>query len=284
MTKHFEGHFKGFDKTELFFQSWNNKDNNKAIIVSHGIGEHSGSYEPFARTMVDFGWNVLSFDHRGHGRSDGQRGYVKSFDEFEKDLYQFISLVQKEHPEYKHLVLFGHSMGGLIASKTIIAYGQQGLMALVLSAPAWGLSLDAPEWKKKAAHYLKKYLPRLTLDNEINNEDLTRDPEFLAGFDKDPLRHNKISPRLYMGMLDSFDQIPHFLPEIKLPVLVQISETDPIINAKIVIENFEKIGSNIKRLKTYKNNKHEIYNDIERDLVFKDLNEFLNELLSNNVL
>ena len=85
-------------------------------------------------------------------------------------------------------------------------------------------------------------------------------------------------------MLDSFDQIPHFLPEIKLPVLVQISETDPIINAKIVIENFEKIGSNIKRLKTYKNNKHEIYNDIERDLVFKDLNEFLNELLSNNVL
>src|ERR1700712_660798 len=93
----FEGHFSGFDDTELFFQTWSKEEPAQGtIIISHGLAEHSECYHPLAKVLAENGWYVIGWDLRGHGRSEGKRGYVKDFGEYQKDLEVFIRLTRKD--------------------------------------------------------------------------------------------------------------------------------------------------------------------------------------------
>ena len=80
-------------------------------------------------------------------------------------------------------------------------------------------------------------------------------------------------------MLNSFEQIPNLLGDIKLPTIVQMSSNDPIVSSDAITKYFPKLGSTNKKHHIYKNNKHEIFNDIERDSVFKDFFAFVDSLL-----
>lgn len=279
MSQRFEGHFRGYQNIELFYQGWEIKNPAGNLIVTHGISEHSESYHSFASKLNQHGWNVYAWDLRGHGRSEGQRGYVSSFDEYEKDLRYFSrylhkSYIKKDLPS----VAFGHSMGGLITTKYFIAYGRTEFSGCVLSSPAMGINIEVPAWKAKAAKLANDWLPRLTLPSEIEFTDLNRDPDLLEFYPRDPLRHEKVSPRLYMGMMDSFNQLPQLVGEIQLPLLMQLAGLDKVVDSESAKAVFEKIGSPIKKLIVYENSLHEIYNDLENMQVFKDLFQFIDSL------
>ena len=88
--QHSEGTFTSYDGLSIFHQSWVPDDDATAVVlVVHGLGEHSGRYEHVAGALVDAGCAVHALDHRGHGRSEGKRAYVKSYDELLGDLAQF---------------------------------------------------------------------------------------------------------------------------------------------------------------------------------------------------
>lgn len=281
MEVHFEGHFSGYDQSQLFYRLWKASTPKAIFIVTHGMGEHSGSYALSAKKWVEQGFDVWAWDMRGHGQSDGQRGYVQRIDEYEKDLHQFIKMVQQQSSQ-KGLpyVVIGHSLGGLVTLKNLISFGEQNLSAVMLSSPALGLTLEVPELKKKAAIWTSQWLPRLTLSNEIDNRQLTHDPQFLKLFDQDPLRHTKISPRLFLGMLSSFESLPQFAGEIQLPLLMQVSKDDSVVDSSAAQHFFDRLGSKRKKFIAYSRSQHEIYNDQEREVVFKDQFQFLKEILN----
>src|SRR5262245_59323457 len=111
-----EGHFSGQDNTELFFQTWSKDEPAQGtVIITHGLAEHSECYNLLAKTLAENNWYVLAWDMRGHGRSDGKRGFAKDFSYYMNDLESFIRLVRsmKSVPQTP-FVLFGHSMGGLV--------------------------------------------------------------------------------------------------------------------------------------------------------------------------
>src|SRR4030042_5393363 len=114
--KHLDGQFKGYGDLNLYYQCWLPNDGPKAILlVVHGLAEHSGRYSNLVNYFVPRGYAVYGFDQRGHGKSDGVKGYVDRFSHFVDDLDIFLRLVHSKHHDVKTF-LVGHSVGGTIAT------------------------------------------------------------------------------------------------------------------------------------------------------------------------
>ena len=90
------------------------------LLLSHGLAEHSARYARFAHFMAVQGFHVYGHDHRGHGATqaaDAPFGRYAEADGARKvieDIAAIAGVARGEHPDLP-VVLFGHSMGGLIA-------------------------------------------------------------------------------------------------------------------------------------------------------------------------
>jgi len=105
-----EGKFKGLGDLQLYYQCWLPQGESKAILmVAHGFAEHSGRYSHVAGYFVEKGYAVYALDHRGHGKSEGERVYVEQFSDYVDDLKTFYDIIRKENPG-KKIFLVGHSM------------------------------------------------------------------------------------------------------------------------------------------------------------------------------
>lgn len=276
-----EGYFKGYKNESLFFQSWEKNNPELNIIITHGMGEHSESYARLVSHFENSKFSFFAWDLRGHGRSDGKRGYAENFNDFVYDMEIFLSEAFKTFKFKAPVVLLGHSMGGLIQTKFLISNpGKFNIYAQVLSSPLIGFSLPVPAIKDKAAHLLNMVLPKVTLGNEIDPGMLTRDPAVILEYEKDNLRHELISSGIYLGMSDSFPMVLSRAHEIKLPTFMQIAENDPVVSSPKAKELFEALGSPSKRIVVYGDGaRHENYNDIHREAVYQDLEKYLKGLL-----
>ena len=272
-----EGHFRGYGGTELFFQSWSAPGNNETLVITHGIAEHSECYAPTAESLVALGWNIVAWDLRGHGRSEGKRGYVAEFADYSRDLAHLLKFLKSSDRIKDSFALLGHSMGGLVTLRHLVDDDTNAPRprAALLSSPLLGIALAVPAVKDMAAKFLNRILPTVTLHNEIRYEELTRDLERLKHYDSDPLRHDKISPALYLGMIENIEFVKVRADRIKLPVLLQAAGKEKIVSLPAIKDFFPRIASADKELIIYDESYHEIFNDLDRDEVFKDLNAFL---------
>ena len=139
--------------------------------------------------------------------------------------------------------------------------------------------MPVPPVKDFASRILKRIAPAFTLFNEINYADLSRDPEMVAVYPKDPLRHDKISPSLYLGMIESMAYVKTKGDAITLPLIVQVAGHDRIASRHETEALFPSIGSKDKKLLVYENSYHEIYNDLDREKVFSDLDAYLKKAM-----
>lgn len=272
--KRTEGYFRGKDDCELYFQSWTPAKPIATLVITHGLGEHTDCYQRLVDGLSDQNIQFIAWDMRGHGRSEGKRGVVKRFSDFTSDLVLLIDYIRKEISE-KPIILAGHSMGGLVTLNTIIRNPELSIACAFLSSPLMGVQVDVPEIKKIGAKYMAEYLPSLTMWNEIHDKDLTHDKKILLEFTKDPLRHDRISPRLYLDMVAYTERIKREGASVTLPILFQLSGQDKVVSTKASQDFFETIKSKDKEIKIYENSYHEIYNDIEREIVFNDIKPFL---------
>lgn len=276
MNKRLEDTFKTFDQGEIFYEQWMCDDPVATLVVTHGLAEYTDCYQEFAEELNKENYNVFVWDLRGHGRSFGKRGYVADFDDYVKDHLSFIHHLKNQNLIVGPLVLFGHSMGGLITTKSVINNGDFGAKAMCLSSPALGVALAIPKLKETAARIAADWLPKITLFNEIDPEDLIRNESLIEFYKKDPLRHDKVSPRLFIGMLSSFDYVFEKVAKIKLPTLMQLAGEEKIVSTPRSKEFFEKLECP-KEIFVYPESYHEIFNDLDKNQVYKDLKTFLKE-------
>ncbi len=274
MSQRFEGQFKGRDQTELFFQTWTPDKVRGVFVITHGLAEHSECYHRLAKVLVEDGWQVYAWDMRGHGRSEGKRGYVKNLSYFIDDLEIFYNMIKKQSAGH-NIVMFGHSLGGLITTRYLQSK-KVDYSALVLSSPGFGLSVKVPVFKEKLARIAINWMPTITMFNEIKYQDLTHDDDMLKGYRADPLRHDKISPALFLGMLENFPLVLSEASEITGPVLMQLSGQDKLVSVEASRDFFERLPNKKNQLIVYPESYHEIYNDLDRDKVTADLKKFIN--------
>src|SRR5215207_9213012 len=85
------------------------------VLLVHGLGEHAGRYERLARRLNRWGFAVRGYDQCGHGESSGVRGALPNDTRLIDDLTDVVDSVRMRMPVGLPLILFGHSMGGLVA-------------------------------------------------------------------------------------------------------------------------------------------------------------------------
>src|SRR5262245_42718881 len=128
--------FTAEDGIEVFYRRWVPDGPVRAVVlIVHGASEHSARYARFASVLGDEGYAVRALDLRGHGRTAASTGTGKlgerGMDGVFADLDALVDLARAEFPSLP-IVLFGHSMGSLIAQAYVEQSGD-ALAAFVLS-------------------------------------------------------------------------------------------------------------------------------------------------------
>jgi acylglycerol lipase len=256
--QHKEGNFKGFKDFNIYYQCWLPDKKDKAVLlIAHGFAEHSGRYGNVVNHFVPKGYAVYALDHRGHGRSDGERVHVDDFNEYIKDLKTFFNIVRKENPKDK-IFLIGHSMGSVITLLYTIQY-QQELAGMVTSGGGLAKPGDPPMPARKPGEALPTAM-------------LSRDPTVIKAYENDPLVYRGPIPTgLAMGGM--IGKLYPMVPQIKLPALIMAGNGGSDGARSRVL--YEQIGSKDKTLKLYEGLLHEIFNEPEHPQVMADLEAWL---------
>lgn len=276
-VKRFETHIKGSQGQELYFQGWTPDGQVRgSLLITHGQAEHSDCYQALADSLAKDGWHVFAWDLIGHGRSEGQRGYVDNFQTYVEDFKVVIDYLRHTHPPQGPFILFSHSMGGLICLEALLDEDLGEITAAVFSSPALGFAVEVPTYKKGLAHIANKVFPQLTLYNEVGYEILSRDEEMLKTYERDTLRHSRISSSVFFGFLEGFERLPKEAEKINLPIFFQLPGEDRLISTPASQEVYEKLPHPKNRLEIYHDSFHEIYNDLDREKAISDLKNFIN--------
>jgi alpha-beta hydrolase superfamily lysophospholipase len=152
------------------------------VLLVHGLGEHSGRYEHVGAQLAAAGLDVHAYDHRGNGASGGTRGHVDRWSRLHDDLAWRHAAVRGAAGG-RPVVLYGHSMGGLVVAGYCLA-ARPRPDAVVLSSP--GLDSTLAAWKKALAALAGRFLPRVSIPNGVDPATLSRDPSVGARLAADP--------------------------------------------------------------------------------------------------
>lgn len=276
-----ESFFSGYDGTKLFMQKWICPDAKGTILFTHGQAEHSDCYNRLISALDGSGWNFVGWDLRGHGKSEGLRGYAKDFDEYVLDFKIFMDLgLSLMEVQNKPVVLLAHSMGGLIQTCALTEKKQLNsqIAGQILSSPLFGVAVTVPEWKDKGAGFINSLLPKVTLGNEIKYDQLTRDLDVIREYEMDTYRHSRISSGVYLGIKRELERNLNRASQTYIPTLLHISDKDPVVSSEKAIKFFDNIASPNKRIKIMEGGKHELYNDTVRVEIFKTVRDFLKDI------
>jgi len=107
--------FRSADGLKIFYRRYQADSEKARMVIAHGLGEHSGRCDNVVERLLPLGISVWAPDHRGHGQSDGRRGHVSSFSQYEEDLRKLVEIARDGMAGGVKIFLLGHSLGGLIA-------------------------------------------------------------------------------------------------------------------------------------------------------------------------
>ncbi|RVU82853.1 alpha/beta hydrolase [Leucothrix sargassi] len=274
MIKYSEGDFKSEKYQHIFHQSWVPETNVKAVIIlAHGLGEHSGRYEPVVTYLNALGYAVYSWDHPGHGRSGGERKYIKEFTDFTDVMGEHYDLVKAEQPDLP-IYLIGHSMGGLITANYLLDH-QEDFAGVIFSAPAIDVAGGLNPFVHMGGRLLSALIPRLGFQSFKGNL-VCRDPELMEVSAKDPLsNYGKTTIRLLAELVDAMVRVKSEGGSLTLPILMLQGTDDVIVDPKGAERLYELAASEDKTLKLYEGFYHELFNDPEKERVFADVRDWL---------
>lgn len=233
----------------LYYRHWDSPGSPVAqVVVSHGFAEHCGRYEHVAAALNTAGMSVWALDHRGHGRSEGDRADIGSVASAVADLDLFVDVVRRSAPEGP-LYLVGHSMGGLIAAAYAEEH-QDRLAGLILSgallhvAPEVAALADLPE------------IPDLGLADAVSS-----DPAVVQAYKDDPLVYLGPPPRNFIESFAQVEGVRDRLEELTLPLLAMHGSADLLVSPQALRDLVASVSSDDLTAILWPGLWHEIFNE-----------------------
>ena len=252
-----------------------------AILV-HGLGEHIGRYDAVAADLNAAHWHVCGYDHRGHGASGGARGRIPRDDSLLRDLSRVIDQVREMRDGA--IVLVGHSMGGMVAAR-FVAQGMahhaqtpswhRRVNALVLSSPALELGLSAPQ--RALLGVMGPLAPDAAMNNSLDAAWVSTSAEVVARYRKDPLVHDRVTPRLVRAMVEGGQYVRRYAPVWNLPTLLMWAGADHCVSPKGSAEFSALAPPEWVSSHCFERMAHEIFNEPERALPVRTMTRWLQE-------
>jgi alpha-beta hydrolase superfamily lysophospholipase len=251
-------------KGRIVVHKWADTDPRFVVLLAHGYGEHAGRYAHVAERLVAEGAVVYAPDHLGHGRSDGERALIEDIEDVLADLEAVDRLARAEHSGLP-VVLIGHSMGGVIATRYIQTRSPE-LRALVLSGPVIGgnsameplLGMDP--------------IPEIPIDPAV----LSRDEEVGRAYADDALvYHGPFKKPTLEALFGAIHEIPEGPGLGTLPTLWIHGDEDALAPLEETRSTIERIRGETLEERIYPGARHEVFNETNRDEVIGDVITFV---------
>lgn len=268
------------------------------VILNHGMAEHKERYIPFMEYLVNEGFAVCIYDHRGHGESvlapkDHGFFYDETGKEIVKDSISVLEYFKENYPNKKR-ILFGHSMGSLVVRCVLKERGDLLDKLVVCGSPsangavAVAKSLVKAMMKFKGDHYRSPFIANLAMGayqkpfkDEGLNAWLTKDKAIVSQYNQSDKCGFTFTLNGFLNLFTLMDETYQkgYLLNHELPILFVAGENDPVIESKeawnaainfLKEEGYEKIDATL-----YPMMRHEILNETSKELVYKDLAEWM---------
>jgi alpha-beta hydrolase superfamily lysophospholipase len=217
------------DGDNLAVQDWPLPEDDRPrglVVIVHGLGEHAGRYDHVARRLNGWGFAVRSYDQYGHGESDGVRGALPRKHRLLDDLADIVESSRARVPGVP-LIVLGHSMGGLVASR-FTARGVLPVDGLVLTSPALATRMNALQ--KLLLAVVPRVAPNFTVGNGLNPDFVSHDPRVVAAYRADPLVHDRISGRMGQFIAEGGAKVVAQAPSWKVPTLLMYAGADRLVD------------------------------------------------------
>ena len=234
-----------------------------AVFLVHGYGEHLGRYDHIVPSFFDAGYAVHGHDHHGHGRSAGRRAACRRFDDYVDDAETLLAGVLARDPG-RPVVLYGHSMGGLIATRLALRR-QADLADLIATSAAYRVGDDTSPIAKALAPWIARLLPDLPVVAPTPAGILSRDPAVDARVAADPLcYHGRTRAGLAHGIFTAGQETRARAAELTLPLLIMHGTADRLTSPAGSEEIYSHAASSDKTLRLWPDCRHELHNDLDQ--------------------
>ncbi|MDR2379388.1 MAG: lysophospholipase [Bifidobacteriaceae bacterium] len=258
--------FASFDGTELFANLEIPTDPKALIVIVHGLCEHQGRYDYLAARLAAQGYAVFRFDHRGHGRSKGERVYYSDFNQIVDDTNAAFDRARLEAPSLPAF-LIGHSMGGYAAALFGTKYPDKAAGIILSGAlTRYNNPLMGPLPFAGDPH---AYLP-----NELG-AGVCSDPAVVEAYAADPYVEKSISIGLCNSFAGGLEYLKANPGAFTAPALILHGGLDGLVCELDSREFFGDIASTDKSLRIYAGLMHEVFNEPRKDQVIADVLEWL---------
>lgn len=250
-----------FDSTQLYLKKDIPEDCRALVVLVHGLCEYQGRYDYFTERLNSANIGVYRFDHRGHGRSEGERTFYNTFHEMVDDTDVIVELARKEHPELP-LFMVGHSMGGFCAA----AYGAKypgKVKGIVLSGGLTRDHVGLMSGKEPGQD------PHVRTINDLAGDACTV-PQVSLDFAADPLNVKDFTLGLCYSVTAGIKYLEENAKCFTDPVLMLHGEEDSLVAVQDTYDLFGMVASKDRQMKIYGGLYHEIFNEYCRDEVIDD--------------
>lgn len=247
------------------------------VLITHGLGDHGARFSKVIDRFMRSGMTVMAPDLRGNGRSGGQRGYIRRFDDFLDDMDYWLDQLQQRSPG-RPLISYGHSFGGMLVLYHALRRGE-GLTGVIATSPSLRIAMHVPAWKVALARTAGSVLPRLSLRTRLDLGELSDDPEHEKKARADELMHGRITPRLWFGMAAAGAYCLENATRLPCPCLIMHGGKDRITDASATRE----FAARAPRCswKEWPDGKHELHNMAMADSVIDHAVGFIENLISD---
>ncbi|WP_294143651.1 alpha/beta hydrolase [uncultured Clostridium sp.] len=252
-----------YDGTKLYLNKEVGNGCKAVAVIVHGLCEHQGRYDYFAGLFHNAGIGTYRFDHRGHGRSEGERTYYEDFNELLDDTNVVVDMAIAENPDLP-VFLIGHSMGGFTVALYGAKYPDKKLRGLVTSG---ALTVDNG---KLITGVPKDLDPHTQLPNELG-AGVCSVQEVVDWYGKDPYNTKTFTTGLCYAICDGLAWFEDGIQNFKYPVLMLHGEKDGLVSVQDTYDFFKNAPSADKQMKIYGGLFHEIFNEYCKDEVISDV-------------
>ena len=278
-----DGRFESWDGTELFYRAWRPAgDSNKALVFLHRGHEHTGrigqQVEEFG--MTDY-W-AFSWDIRGHGHTEGPRGYTENFYDHVRDLDAFVSMISRDFGiPVENVALVANSIGAVTAAAWVHDYAPR-IRAMVLAAPGFRIRLYVP-FAIPGLRLLEKLKPRANISSYVKSRMLTHDPVQQQSYDDDELITKNIAVNVLLGLHDLSTRIVADAGAITTPTLVLSAGSDWVVKNAAQREFYERLSSPVKEMEIYPGFFHAILYEKDREQPIGKARDFIREAFEREI-
>jgi alpha-beta hydrolase superfamily lysophospholipase len=265
------------DGTELFYRAWiPGEPTRKALVIFHRGHEHSGRLADVVRDLRLRDIAVFAWDARGHGHSEGARGYAPSFSCTARDADEFIRHISHTYGiQVEDMVVLGHSVGAVTVALWVHDYAPP-VRAMVLVTPALRVKLYVP-FARTALRLMQSLFrkKRMFVSSYVKGRLLTHDPEEGERYDNDSLISRRIAVNVLLGLHDTARRLVADAGAIQTPALVLAGGADWVVDLGAESDFFNRLGSRVKRIRVFDGMYHDILHETDRRVVLNEIRVFV---------